>query len=115
MELFRFLWFALYSRFSFGWYCVRDYYNIDNPSIIVAGQAVDKLTPKNAKVIANYNGDTTFLYQTKRNGWASFEKALPQMIQMGADYLVIANPTAADFGFRKNLQNSGRNFAIRYF
>lgn len=85
----------------FGWYFVRDYFNINNPSIVVAGQAVDKLTPKNAKVIANYDGDTSFLYQTKRSGWASYEKPLPQMVQMGADYLVIANPVASDLNFGK--------------
>jgi hypothetical protein len=82
--------------FAFSWYVVRDFYNIDNPAIIVAGEAVDKLTPKNAKVIANYNGDTSFLYQTKRKGWASFEKGLPQMIKMGAGYLALVNPTPAD-------------------
>ncbi len=81
---------------AFGWYFVRDYFNINNPSIIVAGEAVDKLTPKNAKVIANYNGDSTFLYQTKRKGWVSFEKPLPELIKMGADYLVLANPTEVD-------------------
>jgi hypothetical protein len=82
--------------FAFAWFAVRAFYDIDNPSIIVAGAAVDKLTPKNAKVIANYNGDTTFLYQTKRKGWASFEESLPQMIQMGAGYLALVNPTLAD-------------------
>ena len=87
--------------FFFGWYFVRDYFNINNPSIIAAGQAVDKLTPKNAKVIANYNGDTSFLYQTKRDGWASFEKPLPEMIQIGADYLVLVNPTSADLNLGK--------------
>lgn len=85
----------------FGWYFVRDYFNINNPSIIEAGKAVDKLTPKNAKIIANYNGDTSFLYQTKRKGWASFEKPLPQMIEMGADYLVLANPTEVDLNLGK--------------
>jgi 4-amino-4-deoxy-L-arabinose transferase-like glycosyltransferase len=85
----------------FGWYFVRDYFNINNPSIVVAGEAVDQLTPKSAKVIANYNGDTSFLYQTKRSGWASYEKPLPQMVQMGADYLVIANPVASDLNFGK--------------
>lgn len=84
-----------------GWYFVRDYYNINNPSIIVAGEAVDKLTPKDAKVIANYNGDTSFLYQTKRSGWASYEKPMPEMIKMGADYLVLANPTSSDMYFAK--------------
>jgi hypothetical protein len=87
--------------FFFGWYFVRDYFNINNPSIIAAGNAVDMLTPKNAKVIANYNGDTSFLYQTKRSGWASFEKGLPEMIQMGADYLVLANPTSVDLNLGK--------------
>lgn len=83
------------------WYYIRDFYNIQDPSIIAAGEAVDKLTPKNAKVIALYDGDTTFLYQTKRKGWASFEKDLRVMIKMGADYLVMANPTTADLGFSK--------------
>lgn len=81
----------------FGWYIVRDYFNINNPSIVVAGRITDQLTPKNAKVIALYDGDTSFLYQTKRSGWTSFEKSLPEMIQMGAGYIVIANPTPNDF------------------
>jgi hypothetical protein len=85
----------------FGWYFVRDYFNINNPSIVVAGEAVDKLTPKDAKVIANYDGDTSFLYQTKRSGWASYEKPLPEMVQMGASYLIIANPVVADLNFGK--------------
>jgi 4-amino-4-deoxy-L-arabinose transferase-like glycosyltransferase len=85
----------------FGWYYVRDYFNINNPSIIAAGEAVDRLTPKNAKVIANYNGDTSFLYQTKRSGWASYEKGFPEMIKMGADYLAIVNPVASDLDYGK--------------
>ena len=87
---------------SFRWYVVRDFFNINNRSIISAGAAVDRLTPKNAKVIANYNGDTSFLYQTKRKGWASYEKDLPVMVnKLGADYLAIASPTPADAYFEK--------------
>ena len=86
----------------FSWMQVRDYFNINNPSIIIAGEAVDRLTPKNAKVIANYNGDSSFLYQTKRKGWASYEKPLPQMIDLCASYLVIASPTQADNAFAKD-------------
>jgi len=99
----RFLVFLVCFIFTlfFGWYYIRDFYNIQNSSIVTAGQAVDRLTPKDAKVIALYDGDTTFLYQTKREGWASFEKDLPVMIKMGADYMVIANPTTADLGFSK--------------
>ncbi|HSX40253.1 MAG TPA: glycosyltransferase family 39 protein [Candidatus Saccharimonadales bacterium] len=92
---------SLGVMFYFSWKQVRDYFNINNPSIIVAGEAVDRLTPKNAKVIANYTGDTSFLYQTKRQGWASYEKPLPEMIKMGADFLVLANPTKDDFSFAK--------------
>jgi hypothetical protein len=93
---------------SFGWYYVRDFFNINNPSIITAGSAVDKLTPKNAKVIAilhGSEGDTTFLYQTNRQGWPSFEKSLPEMIKMGAGYLIFANATKED-------QNFGREYKI---
>ncbi len=82
----------------FSWYYVRDFFNINNPSIIIAGKAVDRLTPKDAKIIANYNGDTSFLYQTKRKGWASFQKGLPEMVQMGAQYLILVNPTDKDLG-----------------
>ena len=91
----------IFLSFYFSWQQVKDYFNINNPSIIAAGNAVDKLTPKNAKVLANYNGDTSFLYQTNRKGWASFEKPLPQMISMGASYLVLANPTSIDLNLSK--------------
>jgi hypothetical protein len=91
--------------FFFSWYYVRDYFNINNPSIISAGSAVDKLTPKDSKVIAilhGSEGDTTFLYQTNRQGWPSFEKPLPEMINMGADYLIFANPQKEDMKFSKD-------------
>ncbi len=87
--------------FAFSWFEIRDYFNINNPSIVIAGQAVDRLTAKNAKVLAPYDGDTSFLYQTKRSGWASFEKPLPDLIQMGANYLVLVNPKPQDLDIGK--------------
>jgi len=90
------LFIAFIGLLGFGWYQVRDYFNVNNPSIVIAGNYVDKIAAKNAKVIANYNGDTSFLYQTKRQGWPSYEKPIPQMVAMGADYLVIANPVPKD-------------------
>ncbi len=87
--------------FFFSWYFVRDYYNINNHSIITAGWEIDKLVPKEAKIIANYNGDTSFLYQTKRKGWASFQKSLVEMREMGADYLALINPTDKDLEIGK--------------
>ncbi len=90
------------SMFFFSGRLIKDYFNINNPSIVVAGKVVDSVTPKNAEIIANYNGDTSFLYQTNRQGWASFEKPLNEMIAMGATYMVLANPTEADKGFKKD-------------
>ncbi len=92
----------LLGGFYFSWLQVRDFFNINNPSIIIAGKAVDQLAPKNAKVIAIYDGDSSFLYQTKRKGWASFEKPLPDMVKMGASYLVLVNPTPQDHAFAKD-------------
>ncbi|MFA7301067.1 MAG: hypothetical protein WC069_02070 [Candidatus Shapirobacteria bacterium] len=48
---------------------VIEYYKINNQNIIIAGQMVDKMVPKNAIVIAPYNGDTALLYQTNRKGY----------------------------------------------
>lgn len=81
---------------GFGWYFVRDFFNINNEAIVRAGREIDQLIPKDAKVIALYNGDTSFLYQTGRKGWTSLQHDLPEMIRIGADYLAIPNPTDAD-------------------
>jgi 4-amino-4-deoxy-L-arabinose transferase-like glycosyltransferase len=81
---------------------VRDFFNINNRSMIAAGEAVDRLIPKDAMVIANLEGDSTFLYHTKRKGWASFQNDMPTMIQKGASYLVLLNPTEQDHAFAKD-------------
>ena len=89
------------GMFVIGWNYIKDYFNINNPSIVVAGQAVDRLTPKNSLIIAPYDGDTSFLYQTKRQGWPSFEHDIKQLVTMGANYLVLVNPKVFDYqGFK---------------
>src|SRR3989344_3740027 len=92
---------CVFFMFLFGWYFVRDFFNINNMSIVIAGEAVDKLTPKNAKVLAPYEGDTSFLYQTRRSGWASFQRALPEMIKMVATHLVFVNTKESDYNLGK--------------
>jgi len=57
------------SMISISWYDIKGYYQVNNWPIVEAGKEVDRLTPKDAKVIAPYNGDTAFLYQTHRSGW----------------------------------------------
>lgn len=89
------LFFVLFSLF-FSWYHIRDLFNINNPNIVIAGAMVDKLTPDDAKVITFYDGDTSFLYQTKRSGWASMQQSLPEMMTLGAEYVAIVNPTEND-------------------
>lgn len=80
---------------AFSWYTVRTYYWINRPEIVEAGRAADKLLPKDAKVIAPYNGDTTFLYQTNRQGWPiGFD--IDNKIAMGAGYYVTVSPTDND-------------------
>jgi len=81
--------------FAFSWYTVRTYYWINRPEIVEAGKDADAILPKDAKVIASYNGDTTFLYQTNRQGWPlGFDIA--QKIAMGATHYVTVSPTDAD-------------------
>jgi len=94
--------FCIFLMLSLSWKNVRDYYNIQDSSILVAGEAVDRLTSKEAKIVAPYDGDTTLLYYTKRKGWASFSKPLPKLIKMGASYLVLINPKKQDFDIGKS-------------
>lgn len=76
---------------SFGWYLVRDYFNINHPEIVEAGRAVESLTPLKSKIIAPYMGDTAFLYQTGRSGWPIMEGTIDEMLYKGAQYYVSTN------------------------
>jgi len=73
---------------AFGWYEVRDYFNVNHWEIVHAGQAVDRLLPANAKVIAPYMNDSAFLYQTNRYGWTEGGASIPRFIDQGATHLV---------------------------
>lgn len=69
--------------FYFGWKQVGGFYQINNPSIVEAGKEADKILPKNAIVVTPYGGDTAFLYQTNRSGFAYVSLPITDMI---ADY-----------------------------
>lgn len=60
---------SLLFALAFGWFHIRDYFNINHPEIVEAGRAADKVLPADAKVVAPYDGDTAFLFQTNRKGW----------------------------------------------
>ncbi|HEX8923880.1 MAG TPA: hypothetical protein VF828_04050 [Patescibacteria group bacterium] len=53
----------------FSWSQISPYYNINNPDIIDAGRKVNEIIPKNSLVVAPYQGDTAFLYQTNHSGY----------------------------------------------
>lgn len=73
--------FSLVMMLFLSWYEIRGYYQINNPAIVEAGKKVDQNLPKDAKVIASYNGDTAFLYQTNRSGWPAINTDLAIMLK----------------------------------
>lgn len=54
--------------FYFSWDSVKNFYNF-NGNIIEAGKKINSLISKESLLVAPYNGDTTFLYQTNHSGW----------------------------------------------
>ncbi|MCL4415915.1 MAG: hypothetical protein M1365_04335 [Actinobacteria bacterium] len=90
--------------FYFSWIIVRGFYQINNPVIIEAGKRADQILPKNAIVVAPYNGDTAFLYQTNRSGWPV--TALP-LVELVADYGVTH--------FISTTRNDKTNWVLRHF
>jgi len=79
-----------------GWNQIVGNYNINHPEILAAGEAVDKIIPKDALVIAPYNGDTAFLYATNRWGWPAIDDSVGNIIKKGADYYVSVDLGSAD-------------------
>ena len=49
----------------------------------------DKILPKDAIVLAPYNGDTAFLYQTNRPGFAAEVVPIPELVaDFGVSYYI---------------------------
>ena len=87
---------CMFAMLGFSWFTMRTFYWINRPEIIEAGREADKLLPPDAKVIAPYNGDTTFLYYTKRQGWPlGFD--IEDKIKKGATTYVTVSPTDNDW------------------
>ena len=71
-----------------GAYQIREFYKVNHPELMEVGKEVDRILPKDAIIIAPYNGDTAFLYQTKRRGWPVIDTSVEQIIKRGASYYV---------------------------
>jgi len=91
---------------AFGYFETRGFYWINKPQIIAAGKAVDRLLPKDATIIAPYNGDAAFLYQTNRHGYPIVDRPLERFIEQGTKYLVSVD--VSDSG----IQNLARHCKI---
>lgn len=84
------------GAFFLSWKQVKDYFNINDERMVEAAYAANKILPKDAVVIAPYDNSTTFLNIIERKGWPIFQKDINELVSMGAEYLVIANPTESD-------------------
>ncbi len=90
--------------FYFSWNQVKEFYKINNPVIMEAGKRADQILKKEAIVVAPYNGDTAFLYQTNRAGWPVTALPLTELV--------------ADFGVTNYISTSRddkTNWVIRHF
>ena len=73
----------------FGYKQVIGFYQINNFAMVEAGKKADEILPKNAIVLAPYNGDSAFLYQTRRSGWAFVPTSIEDLIaDYGVNYYV---------------------------
>lgn len=90
----------------FGWGIVKDYFNINNQSIVIAGKKADSLLPKDAKVIVPYDGDTTPLYYINRPGWPAFQDSVENLKKLGATHLIFIKP------LKRDIDSFGKQYKI---
>ncbi len=79
-----------------GWNQIKGNFTVNRPELVEIGKRIDEITPKDALIIAPYNGDTAFLYQTKRWGWPAIDDSIDNIISRGADYYVSIDLGSAD-------------------
>lgn len=72
---------------ALSWYELKGFFWVNNRAMVEAGQYIDQNTAQDALVIAPYQGDTAFLYQTNRRGWP-IGGEIDVKIGAGADYYV---------------------------
>ena len=90
--------------FYFTWTQVKELYKVNNPPIVEAGKFADKILPKEAIVVAPYNGDTAFLYQINRPGFPVTALPLIEMVEnYGVTHYISVN------------RDDETNWVIRHF
>lgn len=106
---------SLITMFIIGWDRIKPFYQINHPELIEIGNIVDQTLPKDAKIVIPYNGDTAFLYQTKRKGWPAVDDSIDNIIKRGATHYVsnnLGSPDTIDFSKRFKTIMKTDNFII---
>lgn len=79
---------SLLVMFLVSWDKIKPFYQVNHPELMEVGKVVNETLPKDAQIVIPYNGDTAFLYQTKRKGWPAIDDSIDNIIAKGADYYV---------------------------
>ncbi len=83
---------AMCFMVAFSWYDIVGNYQVNHWEILEAGSAIQRLTNPNAVVLASYMGDTAFLYQTNRRGFALLPAPIKDLKDLwGVSYYVSTN------------------------
>ncbi len=96
--------FLFVLSFYFSFKVVKEFYNVNNPDMVEAGKTADRILPKDAIVLAPYNGDTAFLYQTNRPGFPVTALPIPELV---ADFGVTA--------YVSTTKDAKTNWVLRHF
>jgi len=87
---------SLMTMFLLSWDRIKPFYQVNHPELMEVGKIVDEILPYDAKIVIPYNGDTAFLYQTKRKGWPAVDDSIDNIIKRGADYYVSIDLKSVD-------------------
>jgi len=107
--------FCVFLMFGIGLYEAKEFYKINDYAIIEAGRAARQVIPEGSLVIAPYNGNTAFLYQTGRWGWPVVNESIEKMIEKGARYYIstdLGSPDTLNFSSKFETVDSGGNYII---
>ncbi len=79
------------SMILISWIKIHGYFNVNHWEYQKAGQEANQLLPNDAKVIAPAQGDTMFLFQTKRYGWPIGGEVSNKILEGATHYISITN------------------------
>jgi len=90
---------------GFSWYEVKGNYQVNHWEIVQAGTAVKRLTQPDAVVVADYNGDSAFLYNTDRRGFTLLASEIENLtVKYGVSYYISTSYGDQTNGIMKKYQ-----------